>query len=245
MLLRADGFDTKSILADISLGLIDGLDGSLWAYAFATIIFSGSLAVFLPVGILVILSGWALVAITITLSSRLRVHIAALDEQAIVIIGSIGLLLSAHLGPQTTTARGLATMLAIMSLSSLSVAASFWLAARFRVSQLLELLPYPVICGFMAGIGWLLLDAGISVAVDGNLSLQLWSLLQQDHNSLKLFLPVLGGAMLFYILNNFDKGLGPAASIHQYLWRFLSDHLNDGLESSNAFKWRLVIRCAR
>ena len=36
------------MFADISLGIFDGLDNALWCYAFATVIFAGALAQFLP-----------------------------------------------------------------------------------------------------------------------------------------------------------------------------------------------------
>ena len=67
---------------------------------------------------------------------------------------------------RASTSAGLSTMLAVMALSSLAVAAFFWFIGHFRLTRLLELMPYPVICGFMAGIGWLLLEAGIGVVID-------------------------------------------------------------------------------
>lgn len=69
MPLPRTGYNADSLLANITLGLVDGLDGALWSYAFATIIFTGALSVFLPVGIFVILCGWALVAIVVTVTS--------------------------------------------------------------------------------------------------------------------------------------------------------------------------------
>ena len=72
----------------------------------------------------------------------------------------------AHAGEEALGETGLSTMLAVMSLSSAAVAVFFWLIGHYRLTRLLELMPYPVICGFMAGIGWLLLEAGVGIAVD-------------------------------------------------------------------------------
>ena len=81
--LQRKGYRSKHLVTDIVLGITDGLDMSLWCYVFASIIFSGVLTVFLPVGILICLLGWVLVSMTITLVSREPVHIANLDDQAV------------------------------------------------------------------------------------------------------------------------------------------------------------------
>jgi len=168
--IQTSGFRSKSLFADISLGVFDGLDNALWCYAFATVIFAGALAPFLPLLVVILLCGWALLGIYIALTSEKRLHIVSLDEQAVVILASIAGLLVLHMGDDAASPAGLATMLAIMALSSLAVAAFFWVIGHYRLTRLLELMPYPVICGFMAGIGWLLLEAGVGVAIDAPLS---------------------------------------------------------------------------
>jgi SulP family sulfate permease len=158
------------MFADVVLGVFDGLDNALWCYAFATVIFAGALAPFLPLLVVILLCGWAMLGVYVALSSEKRVHIVSLDEQAVVILASIASLLVLHMGNAAATPSGLATMLAVMSLSSLGVAFFFWVVGHYRLTRLLELMPYPVICGFMAGIGWLLLEAGVGIAIDSPIS---------------------------------------------------------------------------
>ena len=76
--------------------------------------------------VVILLCGWALLGVYVALTSEKRLHIVSLDEQAVVILASIAALLVVHMGEEAATPRGLATMLAIMSLSSLVVAAFFW-----------------------------------------------------------------------------------------------------------------------
>src|SRR5690606_5104476 len=94
--------------------------------------------------------------------------------------------------------RGLSTMFAIITLTSLTVALSFLLVGRFHLTRLLELLPYPVICGFMAGIGWLLLQAGVGVAVDLPISRELLNALEDADNVSRLLVMLAGGLVLMY-----------------------------------------------
>ena len=119
--LQRKGYRSKHLVTDIVLGITDGLDMSLWCYVFASIIFSGVLTVFLPVGILICLLGWVLVSMTITLVSREPVHIANLDDQAVVIIGAIAVIMVTYMGEEAAGPRGLATILCIMALTSLGL----------------------------------------------------------------------------------------------------------------------------
>ena len=163
--LPTNGYRPKSLAADLSLGIFDGLDNALWCYGFATVIFAGAMAPFLPLLVTILLLGWAMLGIWVAVTSGKSLHVVGMDEQAVVILAAISALLVAHLGADGLEELGLSTMLAVMSLSSVAVALFFWLIGHYRLTRLLELMPYPVICGFMAGIGWLLLEAGMGIAV--------------------------------------------------------------------------------
>ena len=204
-MLQKTGYRSKSLPSDIALGALGGLETSIWGYAFATIIFSGVLAVFVPVGLFVILIGWALVNLFVAVTSKLRVPLIGIDEQAIVVIGSTGALMVAEMGDGAASLEGLATMLAIMSITSLAVAAGFYLVGWARITRLLELIPYPVICGFMAGIAWLMLDAAFTVAVGANISPDLLPALGHTDNLLKLALYFAGGVALIWFTRRIDR----------------------------------------
>jgi len=213
MTLQKTGYDSNTFLANAALGVFDGADSVLWCYAFASIVFSGVLTIFLPLGLVIMLGGWALLSIFVALTSRAPVHMIAIDEQAVVIVGSISVLMISSFGDEAASPRGLATILAIMSLVSFAVAISFFLASRYHLARLLELLPYPVICGFMAGIGWLLLDAGIMVALDIPISLEFWHQLSLDNNLARLALCLVGGFFLLIFTNRFEHSWAlPVAS---------------------------------
>jgi SulP family sulfate permease len=196
MKFQTNGYRSKSILTDVGLGIFEGVDNALWCYAFATVLFAGAFTSFLPLLVVVLLCGWALTILFVSVSSATKLHIMKLDEQAIVILASLSGLLVANIGLDMMSTRGLATMLAIMSLTSATVALCFFAVGQFQLTRLLELLPYPVICGFMAGIGWLLLQAGVGIAVDLPVSRELVQVLQDESKFLKLVLYVAAGAAL-------------------------------------------------
>ena len=168
----------------------------------------------LPLLVVLLLCGWALTILFVSTTSATKLHIMKLDEQAIVILASVGGLLVANAGFDVMSTRGLATMLAIMSLTSVTVAVCFFVVGQFQLTRLLELLPYPVICGFMAGIGWLLLQAGVGIAVDVPVSRELLEVLQDESKLLKLALYVGAGAILMIGVTRINKvWVLPVASV--------------------------------
>ena len=212
--IRTSGYRSKSLFADISLGVFDGLDNALWCYAFASVIFAGVMAQFLPLLIVILLCGWALLGIYVAATSEKPLHIVSLDEQAVVILASIAGLMVGYMGDEGIKNNGLATMLVIMSLSSLGVAFFFWVIGHYRLTRLLELMPYPVICGFMAGIGWLLLEAGIGIAVNRPISPVLVEALQDPANLSRLLLFVAGAIVLLLAVTTFRRAWAlPLASL--------------------------------
>ena len=211
---RTSGYRSKSIFADISLGVFDGLDNALWCYAFATVIFAGAMAQFLPLLIVILLCGWAVLGIFVATTSEKSLHIVSLDEQAVVILASIAGLMVVYMGEKAVDTNGLATMLAVMSLSSLGVAFFFLVVGHYRLARLLELMPYPVICGFMAGIGWLLLEAGVGIAINQPISLDLIDAMRDSGNSSKLLLFLAGAVVLLLAVTMIKRAWAlPVASL--------------------------------
>lgn len=148
----------------MSLGLIDGVDNVLWSVVYASILFSGGLTGYLAVGSEIIIVGWMIVCLFVALTSPLSVHIANTDDQAVLILAPI----AATVAVQTTSsggdAAGLSTLLAILAATTISFSVACFAVAAFGVARLLDLVPFPVICGFMASVGWLMLNGGVEVA---------------------------------------------------------------------------------
>jgi SulP family sulfate permease len=223
---QKSGYKSKSLVSDLALGFFDGIDNALWCYGFAAIIFSGALAGFMPLMLVLMLVGWSLVGIFIAMTSRAPVHLINLDEQAVVILSTIGGLMVAEMGDAATGSRGLSTIIAVISLTTLVVALSFLVVGRFHLTRILELIPYPVICGFMAGIAWLLLQAGVGIAVDLPISVELLRAMSDPENLFRLGIMVAGGFTLLFITNRSEHAWSlPVAALAIGLAFFLVANL--------------------
>ncbi|NBQ88348.1 MAG: STAS domain-containing protein [Betaproteobacteria bacterium] len=65
---------------------------------------------------------------------------------------------------QASPEQRFATAVAVMVTSALVLGGCWALMGRFRLGSLVRFVPYPVICGFLAGVGWLMLQGGLGVA---------------------------------------------------------------------------------
>ena len=57
-----------------------------------------------------------------------------------------------------------------MALTTLFIGAGTWLLGFFRLSRFVRFIPFPVIGGFLAGSGWLVLIGGIDAIAGAHLS---------------------------------------------------------------------------
>jgi SulP family sulfate permease len=58
-----------------------------------------------------------------------------------------------------------ATVIALIAVTTLATGATFLILGQFRLGSLIRYLPYPVVGGFMAGTGWLLVVGGLGVMI--------------------------------------------------------------------------------
>lgn len=212
-MLQRSGYESDTLASDASIGLFDGIDSAVWSYTYATIIFSGALSIFLPIGLAIVLGSRALASLFVVATSRVPVHTITNNEQGVIILGAIGALLVAHLQGDVASPTALSTMLAVTGLSGVLVVLSLFLVARLRLSHILEMIPYPVVCGFMVGVMWLFLNAGISIATDTPMGSGLLEAIMQDDNMLKLLACVAGGALLVFVTNRFDSSLAMPVTV--------------------------------
>ncbi|OED41859.1 hypothetical protein AB833_08450 [Chromatiales bacterium (ex Bugula neritina AB1)] len=63
-----------------------------------------------------------------------------------------------------------ATVVVVMAVSTFLTGTLLWLFGHYNLGRLVRFLPYPVVGGFMAGTGWLLITGGFGVVTEGAFS---------------------------------------------------------------------------
>jgi SulP family sulfate permease len=155
--LRAD-FRREHLGVGLLAGLIIGILQTAQAASFATLIFSGPLAEDLPRGIGLALFSATVGLIVTALLSSLPVVIGGAQNVPAAILGVTAAALVAGITSQEAR---VTTVLAAIVLSTLTAGLFLLGLGLFKLAGLVRFLPYPVVGGFLAGTGWLMLTGAI------------------------------------------------------------------------------------
>jgi SulP family sulfate permease len=155
---------------NITRTLAVGFVGALWAVlnvtAYAGLIFSGPLAPALFIATSAMLTGYAAAALVIALGSRVPgMATTALSSSAVVYAAAVSGLDQqlVHAGLGDVTARASLALL-MCGLTTAISGLALWLVGALRAGAAAQLLPYPVIGGYHAGLGGLFVVGGMNVA---------------------------------------------------------------------------------
>lgn len=152
------------LLAPMLFAMIAGIDGLGTSIAFAALIFAGPLAAGFGMGVGVILLSSIVIALWVALRSRYPSSIGQVQEASIAILATSIATAVAHLGLASEEVK-VATAFAILGTSAILTGALFWIFGKCRFGRLVRFMPYPVVAGFLAGSGWLLIQGAVMMIV--------------------------------------------------------------------------------
>ena len=164
--------DLGSLPAAIVAGVVGGLIVLTTSISYPALIFTGAFEPYLGIGIKMALLGTAVLALTVALGSSYPATIANIQIETAVVLGVLSVAIADLLGEQAGSASALATLVAAIVLSTLSLGVVFMAFGVLRLGNVIRYIPFPVIGAFLAYIAWLLLRGGISTMVGQPLS---WS----------------------------------------------------------------------
>lgn len=145
-------------------GIIIALSAAFTGMGVAALAFPGDLQTHMPTAIATVLFSAAVLAIgTGWLGSRSGVISLPQEAPAAItglITGNVALTLPSSL-PQDE--RFMALILA-MGGATATTGLTFFILGYFRLGSLIRFIPYPVVGGMLASLGWLLLQGGVSIA---------------------------------------------------------------------------------
>lgn len=151
-------------VAPLLFAMIAGIDSLGTSIAFAALIFAGPLAAGFGMGVGVILLSSIVMALWIGLRSRYPSSIGQVQEASIAILASAVAVATAQLefAPEQVK---VATAFAILGSSALMTGIVFWGFGFLRFGRLVRFMPYPVVAGFLAGSGWLLIQGAVMMVI--------------------------------------------------------------------------------
>ena len=190
---------SSEILPSITVGLVNAIIEISVEISFAALIFSGKLEPFLPRGIGIMLLGSFIVGTVISLTSSLSGMIGVPQDTPAALMAVVAAGIAASLQGHAPEAI-YSTVLGAIMFSSILTGLLFILMGWFKSSGFVRFIPYPVIGGFLAGTGYLLVKGSLGVMFDVPLTFANLSNFFAPH-ALWYWLPgVLFGLVLYLIL---------------------------------------------
>lgn len=166
-----------TLAANVTAGLTIGWLTVIVSVSLATLLFGGRLSPFHSNGIGVALIGSAIVGLAVALLGSLPGGVGQIQSAPVaVLVGASYGVVSSMPGTAQPIA-GFMTVLALVALSTLVTGAVFLSLGMLRLGRLVRYVPSPVVGGFMAGTGWLLLSGGVGVMSGVRPSLASWQAL--------------------------------------------------------------------
>jgi SulP family sulfate permease len=223
----------RQLAGDAAAGAITGLLTLALSLSLVALIFVGPLAAYIAYGVGLVLISTAVMNFAQALfSARRPLIITTQDAPAVVVAMLVATIAGAGLH---SGANRYATVVAAIAVTTLATAAVFFVLGRLRLGSLVRYLPYPVVGGFLAGTGWLLLLGGIGMMAGSAPSPATLAVLLTPA-MLGRWLPgLIFAVLLLLVLRRFKHGLIMpgmlvGAGLLFYGWLALSGHTLAGAQ---------------
>lgn len=185
----------RRLLPSLTLGVVMGITEVIYALSVGSLLFSGDLTPYLFRGIGIALTTATIMLIGISLGSAIRGVTGSLQDSPAVLLAIIVSSLVATLPFSDTEAR-LTTIFVTIAVVTITTGILFLALGVLKLGSLIRFLPYPVLGGFLAGTGWLLVKGSIGVMTGLSLTIENIPALIQPG---KLILWVSGTAFAFIL----------------------------------------------
>jgi sulfate permease, SulP family len=155
----------------LAAGVVVGTVVVVVAVSFGVLIYGGATPQQVGGGITLVLAGSAVVAALTALRSSYAGTVAGAQDNTSVVLALLAAAIVAA-APATMAERTVeVTVVAAVAVATGSTGVAFLLLGRLRLGRLVRFVPYPVVGGFLAGTGWLLVVGGLEVLVGARVGL--------------------------------------------------------------------------
>ncbi len=189
-------FDIRQLLSIVSLGLVGGAIVLPLVISFAILIFSGELSSFAARGIGLVLFGGLIMQLIIALTSSVPGLTGGPQDSPAAVLGLAAMSIAVNMKGAAPEAKFI-TVVAMVIITSIVSGLFFVFVGGFKLSRFVRFIPYPVVGGFVAGTGLLLVQGALGVMTGRAPSLAELNILFR-HENLPLWIPgiLFGAAVL-------------------------------------------------
>ncbi|WP_281928001.1 SulP family inorganic anion transporter [Roseibium album] len=183
------------LLAILSAGLICGVLTAMFAISAAALLFASVLSAHITLAIGICLLGTIVLSVVIALFSSCPGMLSVTQEVTVVTLAVIAASIHGTMSAAHSEAEILATIIVMIGLATTVTGAALLAMGVFRLGRLIRFIPYPVLAGFLAGMGWLIVSGAMAVILGTPLSAQTLPTLFETANLIK-WLPAVAFALV-------------------------------------------------
>jgi SulP family sulfate permease len=158
--------DPGTLVPGIVAGVVAGVLSITFMFSYSAVIFAEELAVFIPRATGQMLFGAVVISLIVALFGQLRGTVALPQDNPTAILAIMAASIAATSAATGDGEQVYVFVTLIMALSALLAGGIFYAIGHWRLTGLVQYIPYPVIGGFLAGTGWLLFKGSFSVMAD-------------------------------------------------------------------------------
>jgi SulP family sulfate permease len=156
-------------LRNIGGGLAASLLSLAYCFSYGAFIFTGPLQPFLSQGVAAALITAAVTATIVALTSGFRSAVAGPESNTAALFAAMMAILAPGMAAMPPD-QALALAMAALATATLLAGLSLFLLGWLRLGKLVRFIPYPVVAGFLAATGWLMMSGAVTMATDVPLS---------------------------------------------------------------------------
>lgn len=157
----------NKLMPGLITGVIGGILNVTFGVSLAALIFTGPYAKHIAAGVGIALAASTVVVVVGAWQSGARPVIYGVQEKPAILLALVAAALAERVAPEAL----LPTLLAAFVVASLGTGALLVVVGRLRLGKVVRFVPYPVVGGFLAGTGWLLVFGSLSVLAGHDVSL--------------------------------------------------------------------------
>ena len=171
-LKRPSNIEASTLGRDALAGTISAIVNIAYCISFSALIFQGSIAAGFPLGLAALIMGTVVTGIVVALTTTLVPADAGPDTPAVAVMSVLAATVAAGLAAKGASAETMViNVLVAISVSTFLTGALLFGVGALKLGQWLRFVPYPVIGGFLAASGFLLITGGVEVIIGSNLTL--------------------------------------------------------------------------
>ncbi|MDB9314750.1 SulP family inorganic anion transporter [Spirulina sp. CS-785/01] len=159
-------FQPQLFIPSLTAGLVTGIIGVIRAISYAALIFSGLLSTHLSTGVGMTVFSTGIITAVVALLSALPGMIATPLAAPTAILAIMAGDIAQEMKAVAPTDEILMTVLVAIAVASFLTGSFLFTLGRFQWGNAIRFVPYPVVGGFMAGTGWLLVDGFFQITCD-------------------------------------------------------------------------------